>query len=86
MFTNTKLLHWSALLLVAVAFALFFATDVALAQESKAKSVDKTIATKKGVSGSLGNKEFDQKKLPGTKEYALVAASFIVMIAVVKWL
>ncbi|MCF6285769.1 MAG: hypothetical protein L3K26_11315 [Candidatus Hydrogenedentes bacterium] len=44
----------------------------------------KSIAAKKD--GELGNKEFDQDKLPNKLEVGLGLGSIVVMIAVVKYL
>lgn len=43
----------------------------------------KSIAAKKD--GELGNKEFDQNKLPGKMEVGLGLGSIVVMIAVMKY-
>jgi hypothetical protein len=70
-----------------------FAVDTALAQAPAAKpdagkvgGGDKTIAAKKGVGESLGNKEFDQEKLPGTLEIGLALGSIAGVVAAIKWL
>ena len=70
--------------LLCLVFAVF--AETADAQESVAKGADKSIATKQGVGGSLGTKEIDAEKLPGKIEIGIAVGSFMVMIAVVKWL
>jgi hypothetical protein len=68
-------------LVLVLAFTLL--ADSALAQSS---SADKDLATKEGVAASLGNKEFDQDKLPGKLEVSIAFGSVFVLIAVWKWL
>jgi len=65
--------------------AAFSAGDVA-AQKASVGGKDKEIATKKGVSESLGNKEFDEDKLPGTLEVGLALGSIAAVVAAMKWL
>lgn len=67
--------------------------DVAHAQAAKetknaAKKVDKSLASKKGVSGALANgKKEDEKPEAATPvQMAIGIGSIFVMIAVVKWL
>ncbi len=52
----------------------------------KATGADKGIASKEGVSESLGNKEFDKDQLPGPKKIGFAFGSVIAMIAVIKFL
>lgn len=75
-------------MLVAAALALVavFAPDASAQAGSKAGGSDKTIAAKKGVSDSLGSKEFDKDKLPGTLEIGLALGSIVAVVAAIKWL
>ena len=65
-------------------------SQVADAQDSSAaKSVDRDLAMRRGVSGSLasGDKQDEDKgKGPTKPQMAVGIGSFIVMIIVVKWL
>ena len=47
---------------------------------------DKAIASKEGVSGSLGSKEIDEEKLPGKLEMGFAFGSVVAMIAAIKYL
>lgn len=61
----------------------------AISSEAPAKSTskaDKSIATKKGVEGSLGQKEIDEDKLPGKLEIGIALGSVAGMIAAIKYL
>ncbi len=59
--------------------------DQASAQDA-AVSGDKEIATREGVSESLGNKEWDKDQLPGKGKIGFAFGSIIAMIAVIKYL
>jgi hypothetical protein len=50
------------------------------------KGGDKKIGSKKGVEGSLGTKEIEEEKLPGTLEIGLALGSTVAMIACFKYL
>lgn len=80
-----ELAPWLRLLLAVLVIGLAFAfiAEPVMAQSS---GFDKDIATKKGVSESLGNKKFDEKKLPSKFKMGVGVGSIFVMIAVVKWL
>lgn len=80
--------RWTGLLLTICAFVLCLglAADTASAQESKAKVADKGMASKHGVSESLGNKEIEGDKLPGVFEISMGIGSCFVMVAVMKYL
>lgn len=80
---NKKSFLKKGLLCAGLAIAAVFGANEVSAQ---AGGKDKEIATKKGVSESLGNKEFDQEKLPGTLEIGLALGSIVAMIAAIKWL
>ncbi len=77
-------------------FVATFAVDSAFAQAPAAPAAkpapgkvgggDKSIAAKKGVGESLGNKEFDEEQLPGTLEIGLALGSIAGVIAAIKWL
>lgn len=56
------------------------------AEAQKVGGKDKEIASKKGVAESLGNKDFDEAKLPGTLEVGLALGSIVAMVAAIKWL
>jgi len=74
---------------VAVVFVvcgLLVSLAEAQAKPKGAVGSDKEIATRKGISGSLGSKEWDKNKLPGKMEIGLAVGSVVVMIAVLKWL
>ena len=73
----TKYLIVLGVLCLALCLGLVMCVDDVHAQS-------KNIATKKD--GELGNKEFDQDKLPGKLEVGLGLGSVVVMIAVVKYL
>ena len=47
---------------------------------------DKAIASKEGVSGSLGSKKIDAEKLPGKLEMGFAFGSVVAMIAAIKYL
>lgn len=66
----------------ALGFAALFMCDAAQAQSAK----EKEIASRKGVSGSLGSKDIDEKKLPGTMEIGLAIGTTVASIAAIKWL
>lgn len=58
-------------------------TDVS---QKAATTSDKKMATKKGVAGSLGNKEIEEQKLPGTLEIGFAVGSVVAAIAAFKFL
>ena len=63
--------------------------DTAAAQASKkdvATKNDKSLATKEGVEGSLGQMKIDSERLPGTLEIGMAIGSTIAMVAALKWL
>jgi hypothetical protein len=68
--------------LVLIAFAMM--SDMAYASESV--TGDKDMATKKGVSESLGNKKFDKDKLPSKTKIGFALGSVVAAVAVFKWL
>jgi len=75
--------------LTAVALLLCLTMGFLLTDAHAADSAggsDKEIATKKGVSESLGTKEFDDDKMPGKLEYAIAVGSTVALIAVIKYL
>ncbi len=76
----------SLLAVVALCLVLCFAIAVFTQDASAQAAADKELATKKGVSGSLGSKEFEEDKLPGALEIGLAVGSIIAMIAVIKYL
>ena len=72
--------------LTAVALVLCLAMGF-LAPDAYAKAgADKEMATKKGVSESLGTKKFDDDRLPGMFEIGIAAGSCVALIAVMKYL
>ncbi len=54
------------------------------AHAQKGGAMGKDMAKKEGMD-ALGSKEFDQNRLPGTKEIAFAVASLLAAIAVIKW-
>lgn len=54
-------------------------------EKSKA-GADKAIQSRKGVEQSLGTKEIEEDKLPGTLEIGLAIGSTVAMIACFKYL
>ncbi len=72
-------------LCVALCVALAMWTELASAQRGDL-GMDKELATKKGVGGSLANKEFDKNKLPGRWKISFGIGSIVLAIAVVKYL
>lgn len=66
-----------------LALAAVFAPE---ANAAPAGGSDKSIAAKKGVGESLGNKEFDDNKLPGKLEVGLALGSIVGAVAAIKWL
>lgn len=72
----------------ALGLASVFAPEAAAQTKtgSKVGGSDKSIGSKKGVSESLGSKEFDQQKLPGTLEIGLALGSIAAVVAAIKWL
>lgn len=79
-----KLLCAMALCL-ALCVALAMWTELAFAQRGEL-GMDKELATKKGVGGSLASKEFDKNKMPGRWKISFGIGSIILAIAVVKYL
>lgn len=88
--TSHRVLRGALVPALLVCAGLFAAGGDATAQKSdKAKSAskgDKKIASKKGVEGSLGQKEIDADKLPGKLEVGIAFGSFAAMIAAFKYL
>lgn len=94
----TKAKHFRASALGAVLLAGFAVSVVAGDAHAQAKAgaapdkkattgkMDKNLASKKGVAGSLGNKEIDGNQLPGKFEIGLALGSVAAMIAAIKYL
>lgn len=75
------------ILLIALILNIVFSTPAEAQKGGKdALGADKSLATKQGVSGSLGSKQFDKNKLPGKWKIGFAIGSVITAIAVVKWL
>jgi len=75
--------------LIICAGAVVLSDDAMAQKKAAAKSAtkgDKSIATKKGVEGSLGQKEIDADKLPGKLEIGIALGSVAAMIAAIKYL
>ena len=83
----SKLLAVVALCAIAFLF-IGVAVDTAFAQDSAgARSVDKEISQRRGVSDSLAPiKKDDGKKGPNATQMFIGFGSIVVMIIVVKWL
>ena len=72
-------------LLVCALAALF--TQDAYADSTSARSTDKNIAERRGVSGSLAQgKEVDEDRMPNKVQMWVGIGSVFVAVAVVKWL
>ncbi len=69
---------------VCVVCLAFFGGDVH-AQGKGTGGMDKGMSEKKGVSGSLGNKEFDKAKLPGKPQIGFAVGSLVAAIIVLKY-
>jgi len=80
-----KTLRWlrKGMCVLALVFGSFALAEGAYAQSA---GFDKDMATRTGVGGSLGTKEFDQKQLPGKFKMGLGIGSIFVAVAAVKWL
>ncbi len=74
------------LLCVAIALTTHDAWAAPAAEKKTNVGKDKEIASKEGVKGSLGNKEWDKDKLPTKLKLAFGFGSLFAGIAVVKWL
>jgi len=75
-------------LCVLMTLVLGISSDTALAQDNaKSKNVDKSVATRKGVKGSLADgKKDEEAEGPSKTQMAIGVGSIFVMIAVMKWL
>ena len=65
---NTRMWIRAGALCVVLCVALAIVCDVADAAAKSTSGADKGLATKKGVSQSLGSKEIEEDKLPGKLE------------------
>lgn len=84
-----KMILVSTILVVAVCLAIVLTTHDAWAQakkDGKNVSKEKEIASREGVAGSLGKKEWDKNKLPSKLKLAFGFGSLFAGIAVFKWL
>lgn len=80
-----RTLRWlkKSLCVAALVLGGLVAVDAAHAQSG---GFDKEMATREGVAGSLGTKEFEGSKLPGPFKIGLGVGSIFVAVAAVKWL
>jgi len=80
-----KSLRWlqRCMCVIALAFGCLAIAEPVYAQSA---GFDRDMATREGVGGSLGTKEFDQQQLPGKFKIGLGVGSIFVAVAVVKWL
>ena len=82
---NKKTLLMIGVVFAAVLLAVVVFSDSAnvYAADTAGKG-DKSIATKEGVGESLGDKKFEEDKLPGPFKIGFAIGSLITMIVVVK--
>lgn len=81
---NRKKVLSAVALCLALCIALAMWAETASANKAEL-GMDKEMATKKGVSDSLGSKEFDKEKLPGRWKISFGIGSVFLAIAVFKY-